>query len=279
MNALERLGGTLATAMPRIVACSGGIDSLLLATIAHRLSPAGTRIAHAISPAVQTDGTDRVRKRAALEGWTLELVETGEFEDEDYLRNPSNRCYHCKSHLYARLADLARGTAGRGVLLSGTNLDDLGEFRPGLIAAEEVQVRHPFVEAGLGKRAIRELARELGLPFAELPASPCLSSRLYTGTRVTPSRLLAVNAGENAVRTLTGIAVVRCRIREDQVLIEVEPADRDKVTPSVIERVTHAMRSVEAGIAQVALDPSPYKAGRSFVLERVSTPHGKEVRA
>jgi uncharacterized protein len=157
------------------------------------------------------------------------------------------------------------------VLLSGTNLDDLGEYRPGLVAAQEAGVRHPFVEAGIGKRAIRELARELGLPFAELPASPCLSSRLYTGTRVTPGRLLAVDAGEHAVRELTGIAVVRCRIRDDQVLIEVEPDDRGKVTATVIEQVRQAMQSVEDGIAQVALDPSPYKAGRSFVLERVST--------
>jgi uncharacterized protein len=216
---------------------------------------------------VQSDGTDRVRQRAALEGWTLEIVETGEFQDEAYLRNPSNRCYHCKSHLYARLADLARSMAGRGVLLSGTNLDDLGEYRPGLVAAAEAQVGHPFVEAGIGKRAIRELARALGLPFAELPASPCLSSRLYTGTRVTPTRLLAVDAGEQAVRHLTGIAVVRCRIRDDQVLIEVEPADRGKVTATVIAQVRQAMQSVEESITQVTLDPSPYKAGRSFVLE------------
>lgn len=248
------------------MACSGGIDSLLLATIAHRLAPGSTTIAHAVSPAVQSDGTRRVRERASIEGWKLEIVDSGEFEDEEYLRNPANRCYHCKSHLYASLSAIARSSSG--TVLSGTNLDDLGEYRPGLIAASEAGVRHPFVEARLGKSDIRTVAAQEGLPFADLPASPCLSSRLYTGTRVTAGRLAAIENGENALRALTGIRVARCRLREDDVLIEVESADRGRVTPAVVDQVAEVMRAAHPALGRVSLDPSAYRPGRSFVLAR-----------
>src|SRR5690606_35929111 len=134
-------------------------------------------------------------------------VTTGEFQSEDYLSNPSNRCYHCKSNLYSSLEQLAGTVSGGTTLLSGANLDDLGEYRPGLMAAAEKQVRHPFIEAGIDKAMIRAIARHLKLPFAELPASPCLASRLYTGTRVTPARLRAVEVSEMLVRENAGIAV------------------------------------------------------------------------
>src|SRR5207249_1462817 len=116
--------------------------------------------------------------------WQLQLVHSREFDDEQYLANPRNRCFHCKRHLYGELAALsARLPEFEGwTLLSGANLDDLGEYRPGLEAAAERAVRHPFIETGIGKAQIRAIARVAGLSFSELPASPCLASRLYTGT-------------------------------------------------------------------------------------------------
>jgi uncharacterized protein len=260
---LQRLQAVLATLPQRVIACSGGIDSLLLATLAHRADPAATQVVHAVSPAVPMEATARVRAWAAQEGWTLEVVESGEFGDEDYLSNPANRCYHCKRHLYDRLHSLSR--SGHTVL-SGANLDDLGEYRPGLTAAAEKGVRHPWVEAGISKAALRQIARDLGLPFAELPASPCLASRLYTGTRVTASRVRAVEAGELLIRQRTGIDVVRCRLREDEILIEVGPADRAQITPALRADVLAAMRLVEPAIASVELDALAYRPGRSFVL-------------
>jgi uncharacterized protein len=260
---LQRLHAVLDTLPQRVIACSGGIDSLLLATLAHRALPWATRVLHAVSPAVPQEATARVRTWAEQEGWSLEIVESGEFDDEDYLSNPSNRCYHCKRHLYDRLHTL--GQAGDTVL-SGANLDDLGEYRPGLTAASEKGVRHPWVEANIGKAALRDIARELGLPFAELPASPCLASRLYTGTRVTAARVRAVEAGEMLIRQRTGIGVVRCRLREDQVLVEVGADDRARITPALLVEVADAMRSIEPAIASVELDAQAYRAGRSFII-------------
>ena len=213
---LTRLARVIDDNLPRVIACSGGIDSMLLATVAHRQAPGATTVAHAVSPAVPAEATTRVRSWGQREGWQVEIVSSGEFDNEDYLRNPVNRCYYCKSRLYDSLDRIAGVIGGRPTLMSGANTDDLGEYRPGLIAAREHAVRHPYVEADIDKAAIRAIARKLSLPFAALPASPCLASRLYTGTRVTAQRLRAVEESEGAIREATGIEVVRCRIREDQ---------------------------------------------------------------
>lgn len=263
--ALRRLEAVLAEATPRIVACSGGVDSLLLSTVAHRADPAGTVVAHAVTPAVPGRATGRVLAVAAGERWALELVPTTEFGDERYLRNPTDRCYYCKTHLYDALRCLASRLEHRQgwQLLSGANQDDLGEYRPGLLAASEQGVRHPLVEAGLTKEDVRGLARYLHLDFAELPAAPCLASRLYTGTRVTEARLRSVDAGEELLRRRTGIAVLRCRLRDDEVLVEVASADRHLVTEGVLSEAEAAMRAVEPAIWRVRLDDRPYRPGQA----------------
>lgn len=263
---LHRLHHVLDEIGPRIIACSGGIDSLLLATVAHRRNPAATAVAHTVTPAVPSDGTARVVASARREGWRLELVRSTEFDDERYLSNPTDRCYFCKTNLYDAIDEVrthARA-ANAAVVLSGANVDDLGDYRPGLRAADEHDVRHPYVEADIGKEAIRAIARSIGLEEAELPASPCLASRLYTGTRVTPGRLRAIEIGEAIVRG-HGAPIVRCRIRDDRVTIEVPDEDRSVVTESVVLDVSAAMRAVESSITSVALDHHPYRAGRAVI--------------
>ena len=262
-----RLHRSLGDYPERIVACSGGIDSLVLATLAHRAAPQNTTIAHTVTPAVPGPGTARVVAYANREGWKLELVRSREFEDERYLANPVDRCYYCKSNLYEAVAALQSSSAAgdSAVILSGANTDDLGEYRPGLIAADEHAVHHPYIEANWGKADVRHAARVLGLAEAELPASPCLASRLYTGTEVTAARLQAVEAGEAVVSQLTGIGVVRCRIREDDVHIEVMAEDRDRVNDRVVDAVRIAMTAVEPSLATVVLDDENYRAGRSFL--------------
>jgi uncharacterized protein len=197
----------------------------------------------------------------------LTVVSPAEFGDDRYLANPVDRCYYCKDHLYSSLEALTArlGTAGTP-LLSGANQDDLGEYRPGLAAAAEHGVHHPFVEAGIGKAGIRAMARHLNLDFAELPASPCLASRLYTGTRVTPSRLRAVEAAEALISSEAGVSVVRCRLRQSACLIEVEPADRASITPTLLHRVWNVVRQIEPAIESVALDDHDYRPGRAIVL-------------
>src|SRR5580704_878767 len=141
---------------------------MTLAHLVHRHYGARSRMVHAISPAVPAESTARVRDHAVGNGWALSLVDAGEFSDPSYRANPVDRCYFCKSSLYRRIAEQCEG-----VIFSGTNTDDLGDYRPGLKAAAERGVRHPFVEAGIAKADIRALARTLGLgDLAELAASP-----------------------------------------------------------------------------------------------------------
>ncbi len=263
LDALDRLRDVLAGIPDRVVACSGGVDSLVLATVAHR-SPVTTQGAHTSPPAVRGDATARVVDHAGRNGWDLKVVRSGEFDDERYLANPTERCYFCKSNLYDAIRALSSVRSGV-VVLSGANTDDLGEYRPGLDAAAERHVRHPFVEAAIGKSEIRAVARHLAMAEADLPASPCLASRLYTGTRVTASRLRAVEAGESLVRDRTGLGVVRCRVRDDAVLVEVPEQDRDLLTTSILADVSRVMRDVEPSIRSVELDPVAYRPGRAFV--------------
>ena len=261
-----RLAGVLDAIPSRIVACSGGIDSLLLATVTHRHDPKATVVAHTVTPAVPGEGTARVIDYAKREGWNLSIVRSDEFSDERYLSNPTDRCYFCKTHLYDAV-DAIRGEIddANAVVLSGANLDDLSDYRPGLIAADEHSVRHPYVEAEISKADIRALAHDLSLVEAELAASPCLASRLYTGTRVTPGRLKAVEAGEAVVRRRAEIDVARCRLRDDDVLIEVPDDLRGRVAADVVADVELAMRSVYPQLGTVQLDANPYKQGRAVL--------------
>ncbi|MBM3394366.1 MAG: adenine nucleotide alpha hydrolase [Betaproteobacteria bacterium] len=205
------------------VAVSGGVDSLTLATFAHRRLGKSAIMYHAVSAAVPPQATERTRTLAAQEGWDLRVVDAGEFGSEDYVRNPANRCYFCKTHLYATVTRHSKVQ-----VVSGTNIDDLGDYRPGLTAAKEHAVRHPFVEAGLSKQDVRALARELGLPeIAELPSSPCLSSRVETGIAIDPNILRAIDRVERYLRQVLpelGLAIenVRCRYRIRGIVIELD---------------------------------------------------------
>lgn len=264
----RRLRQALEDSPSRIIACSGGIDSLVLASIAHTQRPASTIVAHSRTPAVPIADTLRVQSMASQAGWDLRILESSELDDERYVSNPVNRCYFCKSHLYdalERLMETFTQEVDRPTVMSGANVDDLGEFRPGLKAAAERYVRHPFVEAGVTKAEIRMLAAELDVELADLPASPCLASRLYTGTRVTPQRLAAVSAGEIAIRRHTGVKVVRCRLRGDDITVEVRSQDRPKISPEVLEEAFAVMRAEYPALTSITIDPAPYRPGRSFV--------------
>ncbi|QLA20127.1 ATP-dependent sacrificial sulfur transferase LarE [Desulfolutivibrio sulfoxidireducens] len=252
-----------------VAAVSGGVDSLLLAVVAHRTLGRGAILVHAASPAVPAGDAARLRRTARDEGFAVREVDAGEMRDPRYLQNPVDRCYHCKSHLYAALAGIARD-AGAAAIISGTNRDDLSDYRPGLVAAREAGVRHPFVEAGMDKAAIRAMARSMGLCFADIPASPCLGSRIHTGTVITRERLAAVDAAEELVRRRCGLPVVRCRIEGDAARIEVAPEIlHDPGMRAGLEAAVAEIGRVFADrfpfLATVELDPRGYARGRAFV--------------
>lgn len=245
---------------PAAVAVSGGVDSMTLATLAHRLLPGAVTMFHATSPAVPPEATARVRDLAEREGWRLHVVDAGEYADPAYRANPVNRCYYCKTNLYGTIAPLTRAQ-----ILSGANTDDLGEYRPGLDAAREHAVRHPYVEAGISKATARALARDLGLgAIAELPAAPCLSSRIETGIGIQADMLASVHAAERYVARLLSPKTVRCRVRASGVVIEL---DRDSI--GALDAVSRAtlLASVGRMFAGQTVDIAPYKVGSAFLTD------------
>lgn len=206
------------------VAVSGGVDSMTLAAVAHRHRPGAVTMVHAVSPAVPAAATERVRARAACDGWALTVTGAGEFEDARYRANPVDRCYFCKSNLYDRIRGLIPDL---GVIASGANLDDLDDYRPGLRAAAERDVVHPFIEAGIAKAEVRRLARRHGLDeVAELPAQPCLSSRVETGIAISTDDLAFVERAEAALAAaLPPGAVLRCRVTHGGIVVELADPD------------------------------------------------------
>ena len=232
---------------------------MTLAHIAHRRLGAAVTMFHAVSAAVPDAASSRIRDHAARECWDLVLVDAGEMTDERYLANPANRCLFCKSNLYGTLA--ARTDRQ---ILSGTNLDDLGDWRPGLAAAKAHGVRHPFVEAGIAKAGVRALAGTLGLhDLAELPAAPCLASRIETGTRVRADRLLAIDRVERLLRSRLAAATVRCRIRAAAVVIELEP----QALLATIDADTLSSEIAAIMPDRLPVRFEPYRRGSAFLRE------------
>ena len=266
---LEALHAFLDRIGPVAVAVSGGVDSLTLAVAAHgRLGESATMF-HAVSPAVPPEATARTRVLAERLGWRLEVIDAGEFSDPDYLRNPVNRCYFCKASLYRAIA---RRSAA--VIVSGTNLDDLQDFRPGLEAAAQLGVRHPFVECGIDKASVRALASFLGLgEVAELPASPCLSSRLETGIRVTAASLSLVHAVESLVGRSMGTRTVRCRIRDAGVFVELDAAALGRTAGDEGWRLRERIEALCAARGRPGpVRFAPYRTGSAFLRAAAGEP-------
>lgn len=256
---IESLGRGLESHGRVAVAVSGGIDSLTLATLAARTLGARAEMFHSLTASVPAAATQRTRTLAARFGWRLRVIDAREFLRDEYLANPVNRCFYCKQSLYA---EIARHTDAQ--VLSGANTDDLSEYRPGLDAAREAGARHPFIDAGVGKAAVRALARELGLgDLAELPASPCLSSRVETGIPIMAPMLGRIDAAESAIRERVEARAVRCRIRAQGVVIEIDAPSLAALAPDVREEVSRAVAEIFGMERSPSLEP--YRNGSAFL--------------
>ncbi|MBK5102774.1 MAG: hypothetical protein JJE42_00875 [Burkholderiales bacterium] len=263
LAAEKRLKEILAGYSPLAIAVSGGVDSLTLATVAHRVLPVAPLMVHAVSPAVPLAATERVREMSGREGWSLREISAGEFADPDYRANPYNRCYFCKSNLYRSIRTI---TDRR--IASGANLDDLSDYRPGLKAAAERDVVHPFVDASIDKTTIRQIARVYQLHhYSDLPAQPCLASRVETGLPIRAGDLSFIDEFESELRqTLGELSTVRVRIRKPGVYVELGEMP-DQETAPVLE--ARARRYCEqAGYAFVAI--TAYRQGSAFVKEKAT---------
>jgi uncharacterized protein len=241
------------------IAVSGGVDSMTLGHIAHRFSRAHTTMYHASGPAVPVAAGARVRAHADGYGWSLVSVDAGEYSDVRYRANPIDRCY-CKSNLYARIRSLTSDA-----IASGTNRDDLADFRPGLRAADEQGVVHPYVEAGIDKAAVYALTATLGLGDLErLPAQPCLASRVETGIAIAAADLAFIDDVETQLAARLGCeAIVRCRVTHSGIAIELaNAAGRAEVgiARAIGERACRAQGRWFAGVRQ-------YRRGAAFLQD------------
>ncbi len=210
-----------------IIAFSGGLDSALLLAVASEVLGEKVLAVISDSPSVPRSELNSAMEFARKTGARLRVVKTRETEKEDYILNPVNRCYFCKTELYDHIEEVAT-EEGIRYIANGTNMDDLGDHRPGLVAADEHQVVSPLRDAGLKKEDIRMIARMLELEVWDKPPSPCLASRIPYGRKVTPEKLSQVEAAEEFVKSL-GVKELRVRHFDDKAILEVNPLFLDQV--------------------------------------------------
>jgi uncharacterized protein len=271
MTRTDELQSLIAPLGGAIVAFSGGVDSSLVAAVAHHaLGPRALAVT-AVSPALATGELDGARAVAAAIGIAHKTVTTDVLARDGYRANGRDRCYHCKSELYDRLGELA-ARRGYAAVLSGANADDAGDWRPGLAAAAEHGVRHPLLELGMTKAEVRALAAALGVPSAGKPASPCLASRLPYGTPVEPATLAQVDRAELALKRL-GYRVLRVRHLGPTGRVELAADElAGALAPDARAAIDAAVRS--AGYARVEISEEPFRSGslNASFLGRLASP-------
>ena len=260
----SRITALLAEMREISVAVSGGIYSVTLAMLATQTPNITVQMYHAVSPAVPSQATARVKQIARDYGWKLKILDAHEFADEDYLSNPVNRCFYCKTNLYKAIS-----TVTEDVILSGANVDDLSDYRPGLDAAKNAQVRHPFVETHTDKRMVRDIAKSIGLgELSELAASPCLSSRVETGIRIDPELLPLINESERLIKQSVSPEpkTVRCRLRATGIVIELDGGSLSSLTTqkeSALKGIINGVFEKRGYCYPVSFEA--YKLGSAFI--------------
>ena len=240
-----------------LVAYSGGVDSAYLAAIAaEELGDASVAVM-GLSPSVSAFEREEARATAEAAGIRLETIDTDELENADYRANSGDRCFHCKTELYEKLAAVAR-QRGIAAVLDGTNADDLSDHRPGRAAAIEQGVVSPLADLGFNKDEIRERSRELGLRTWDKPAAPCLSSRVAHGTPVTIDRLSKVEQGEALLRE-AGFREFRLRVHGDIARIEIAESEMAGASLTVLKAAADKIETL--GFRFVTLDLKGFRSG------------------
>ena len=256
---LEELKNIFAEMEKALIAYSGGIDSTLVAKVAYDVLGDKALAITAVSPSLLPEDLEDARIQAAVIGISHEEVKTHEMENQNYTSNPINRCYFCKSELHDTLKPLAL-KKGYSYVVDGVNAEDLRDYRPGIQAAKERGARSPLAEVGMSKFEVRQMAKDLDLPWWDKPAQPCLSSRFPYGEEITLEKLQRVGRGERYLRDL-GLKNVRVRSDKDTARIEILPEKiKEFVLTTDLPQLVGKFR--EFGFIYVTLDLEGYRSGK-----------------
>lgn len=253
-----------------VVAFSGGVDSAVVAAAAYRALGEKAIAVTAKSPSVAAVGLDWARRTADEIGIRHVVIGTTEVDRADYQANDAKRCFWCKQSLYAALHRIA-DEEGLSIILSGTNADDLGDYRPGIEAGQQAGVIAPLAECGIPKAMVRTIAKEWGLSVWDLPAAPCLASRIAYGVPVTAERLRSIEQAEDWLRQ-RGFDEMRVRLHEGGIArVEVPPDEVPRITaPPIWPEITEAFRAI--GFRYVTLDLAGLRSGNLNDLIQIGSP-------
>jgi uncharacterized protein len=256
---LQKLQQNLTCLKRVLIAFSGGVDStFLLKVAADTLGPDNVLACIGISPSLSQHQHQQAKQLAAQFGIHLEELPLDELQDPAYLANKADRCFHCKSRLYKLLTDKAK-QEGIQHVLCGSNFDDKSDYRPGHHAAEVFGILSPMMDIGLTKQEIRQLSRQMNLPTADLPASPCLASRVAYGLEITEEKLTQVEKAEDYLRSL-GFVEFRVRHHGDIARIEIAPKEFQKITPDPIRKqIADQLKTL--GFKYITLDLQGFRSG------------------
>jgi uncharacterized protein len=263
MTNLENLENWFEDKNKVMIALSGGVDSALVAYAAFQKLGKSAIAVTADYKTLSAEELDTAKQICTEIGIQQLLLDYSELENEDFTKNDSNRCFHCRMELGDHLIKLAKEN-DVDMIVDGTNLDDLGDYRPGIEALKEHGIRSPLVETHFSKSKIRETAKMVGLSVYDKPSNSCLASRIPWGQRVTAEKLIRIELGETMVKQLTNVKQVRVRDIDGSARIEVEKQMISRFNEIVLKQITEKLKMI--GFDSVEVDQDGYKPGKINVI-------------
>jgi len=263
MTTLENLENWFEDKNKVMIALSGGVDSALVAYAAFQKLGTSAIAVTADYKTLSEEELDTAKQICSEIGIEQLLLDYSELENEDFVKNDSSRCFHCRMELGDHLIELAK-KHNVEIIVDGTNIDDLGDFRPGIEALKQNGIRSPLVETNFSKSKIRETAKMIGLSVYDKPSNSCLASRIPWGQRVTAERLTRIEFGETIVKQLTNVKQVRVRDIDGSAKIEVEKEMIFRFDDDTLNQITEKLKMI--GFTSVEVDQEGYKPGKINVI-------------